>query len=152
MLEYSKILFVTDDDTSAGPLAAALLKHYLPLEQVDVDSRGLVVLFSEPMNPKTVAIAASKGLDLNRSSMQLDASDFGEEVLVLVLDETKKQTVYDDYAEAVNVYTLKEYINESGSISNPDGGELSDYAKLYETLDEVIIKLAYKLKQKKYLQ
>ena len=52
-----------------------------------------------------------------------------------VLDATKKQTVYDDYTEAENVYTLKEYINEDGSITNPDGGELADYAKLYETLD-----------------
>jgi protein-tyrosine-phosphatase len=147
MLEYSKILFVTEMDTSPGPLAAALLKHYLPLEQAEIDSRGLAVLFPEPMNPKTVAIAASKGLDINRSSKQLEPEDFGEDVLVLVLDETKKQTVYDDYVEAVNVYTLKEFINEAGSINNPDGGELADYAKLYEILDEVIIKLAKKLKQ-----
>lgn len=149
MLEYSKILFVTDTDTSSGPLAAVLLKHYLPLERVEIDSRGLVVLFPEPMNPKTVAIAAAKGMDINRSSAQLEDGDFGQDVLVLVLDETKKQTVYDDYTEAVNVYTLKEYINEAGSINNPDGGELSDYAKLYENLDEVIKKLAYKLKQSK---
>ena len=78
--------------------------------------------------------------------MQLEESDFGQDVLVLVLDETKKQGIYDDFVEAVNVYTLKEYINEQGSITNPDGGELADYAKLYETLDEVIIKLANKLK------
>lgn len=147
MLDYSKILFVTDTDTSPGPLAAAILKHYLPLEQVEIDSRGLAVLFSEPMNPKTVAIAASKGLDITRSSRQLAAEDFGKDVLVLVLDENKKQTVYDDYAEAVNVYTLTEFINEAGSINNPDGGELTDYAKLYETLDETIIKLAQKLKK-----
>lgn len=149
MLEYSRILFVTDSDTSSGPLAAALLRHYMVLEQVDIDSRGLVVLFPEPMNPKTVAIAASKGIDLNRSSTQIESSDFGQDVLVLVLDETKKQTVYDDYAEAVNVYTLKEFINEAGSIINPDGGELADYAKLYDNLEEVIIRLSYKLKQSK---
>ena len=47
MLEFSKILFVTDMDTSPGPLAATLLKHYLPLEQVNIDSRGLAVLFPE---------------------------------------------------------------------------------------------------------
>ena len=146
MLEYSKILFVTDMDTSPGPLAAALLKHYLPLENAEIDSRGLAVLFPEPMYPKTVAIAASKGLDINRSSKQLEAEDFGKDVLVLVLDAAKKQTVYDDYTEAVNVYTLKEFINEEGSINNPDGGELSDYAKLYDILDDVIIKLANKLK------
>lgn len=149
MLEYSRILFVTDSDTSSGPLAAALLRHYMVLEQVDIDSRGLVVLFPEPMNPKTVAIAASKGIDLNRSSTQIESSDFGQDVLVLVLDETKKQTVYDDYAEAVNVYTLKEFINEAGSIINPDGGELADYAKLYDNLEEVIIRLSYKLRQSK---
>ena len=103
MLEYSKILFVTDMDTSPGPLAAALLKHYLPLENAEIDSRGLAVLFPEPMNPKTVAIAASKGLDINRSSKQLVAEDFGRDVLVLVLDAAKKQTVYDDYTEAINV-------------------------------------------------
>ena len=132
--------------SSPGPLAAALLKHYLPLENAEIDSRGLAVLFPEPMNPKTVAIAASKGLDINRSSKQLEAEDFGKDVLVLVLDAAKKQTVYDDYTEAVNVYTLKEFINEEGSINNPDGGELSDYAKLYDILDDVIIKLANKLK------
>lgn len=60
MLEFSKILFVTDMDTSPGPLAATLLKHYLPLEQVNIDSRGLAVLFPEPMNPKTVAIAPQR--------------------------------------------------------------------------------------------
>lgn len=98
------------------------------------------------MNPKIVAIARSKGIEINRTSVQLEGSDFGQDVLVLVLDETKKQGIYDDFVEAVNVYTLKEYINEQGSITNPDGGELADYAKLYETLDEVIIKLANKLK------
>ena len=149
MLEFSKILFVTDSDTSLGPLAAALLKHYLPLERVSIDSRGLAVLFPEPMNPKTVAIAASKGIDIDRTSMQLEDTDFGEDVLVLVLDETKKQGIYDDFSEAINVYTLKEYINEQGSITNPDGGELADYAKLYETIDEVVIKLANKLKYNK---
>ena len=148
MLDYSKILFITDTDTSLGPLAAALLRHYMPLEKVEIGSKGLIVLFPEPMNPKVVAIAASKGIEIDRTSVQLEGSDFGQDVLALVLDETKKQGIYDDFAEAVNVYTLKEYINEQGSISNPDGGELSDYAKLYDTLDEVIIKLANKLKQK----
>lgn len=146
MLEYSKIIFITDTDTSLGPLAAALLRYYMPLERAEISSKGLVVLFPEPMNPKVVAIAASKGIEIDRTSVQLEGSDFGQDVLALVLDETKKQGIYDDFAEAVNVYTLKEYINEQGSISNPDGGELADYAKLYDTLDEVIIKLANKLK------
>ncbi len=150
MLEFSKILFVTDTDTSLGPLAAAILKHYLPLEQVAIDSRGLAVLFPEPMNPKTVAIAASKGIEINRTSVQLETEDFGLDVLILVLDESRKKAVYDEYAEAVNVYTLTEYINEAGSIINPDGGDLADYAKMYESLDGIVKKVANKLKENKY--
>lgn len=46
--------------------------------------------------------------------------------------------------------SLTEYINEAGSIVNPDGGELADYAKMYETLDNIIQKLANKLKESKY--
>ena len=147
MLEFSKILFVTDTDTSHGPLAAALLKSYLPLEDIEVDSRGLAVLFPEPMNPKTVAIASSKGLQIDRMSEPLKDSDFGEDVLVLVLDEAKKQTVYDDYSGTINVYTLTEYMGESGSVNNPDGGDLEDYAKLYDMLNELIKRLSEKLKR-----
>lgn len=146
MLEYNTILFVTDSDTSLGPLSAALLKHYMPTELVDIGSRGIAVLFPEPMNPKTVAIAASKGITIEKTSEQLSEEDFGEATLVLVLDESKKQVIYDDYAQAINVYTLTEYINESGSITNPDGGELADYAKLYDTVDDATKKLASKLK------
>ena len=51
----------------------------------------------------------------------------------------------DKVAEKYGIEML-EYINEDGSITNPDGVELADYAKLYETLDEVIKKLANKLK------
>lgn len=146
-MEYSKIIFVTQTDTSRGPLAAAILRSRMPIEPVEILSRGMVVLFPEPMNPKTVAVATSKGLDIkDYASTPLCAEDFGKDVLVLVLDEGYKQTVYDDYSEAVNVYTLKEFINESGSIVNPYGGELVDYGKLYESLDELMKKLVYKLR------
>ncbi len=146
MQSYSKILFVTDDDTSQGPLLALLLGHYLPSTIARVESRGLVVLFPEPMNPKTAAIAASKGMDMSRMSKKLEESDFGEDTLILLLDETKKQTVYAEYKDAVNVYTLAEFMNAPGNVDNPDGGQLSDYAKLFEVLDDIAVKLADKLR------
>lgn len=146
-MDYSKIIFVTKTDTSRGPLAAAILRKRMPIDPEKIQSRGMVVLFPEPMNPKTVAVAAAKGIDIkDYVSVQLEAEDFGKDVLVLVLDDSYKQTVYDEYTEAVNVYTLKEFINESGSIADPYGGELVDYGKLYENLDDLIKKLVYKLR------
>lgn len=146
-MNFEKIIFVTKSDTSRGPLAAAIFSKQLGSYGIEAESKGLVVLFPEPMNAKTVAIAASKGIDLsNHSSVALKEEDFGKEVLVLVLDEVYKQTVYDEFKEAVNVYTLKEFINEQGSINDPYGGELADYGKMYDDLEQAISKLIIKIK------
>ena len=147
MLDYQKVIFVTKGDNSRGPLAAAILQKTLGEGEAICESRGLVVLFPEPINAKTVAIAASKGINLSGySSTQLEATDFGKDVLVLVLDESIKQTVYDEYTQAVNVYTLKEFVNETGSITDPYGGELADYGKLYDELEQIMRKLVLKLR------
>ena len=151
MLEFNRIIFVTENDNSEGPLAAVLCKKWLPLEKIEVDSRGLAVVFEEPMNPKTVAVAESNDIEIEHTSKQLQDEDFGQDVLVLVLDEAKKQTVYDEYQDAaINVYTITEYVNEAGSILNPDGGDLSDYAQLYDTVNEATKKVAYKLRESKF--
>lgn len=149
-MDYQKVIFVTETDTSRGPLAAAILQKQLGITKVVSESRGLVVLFQEPMNAKTVAIAASKGLDLSKyASIQLSEEDFGRDVLVLVLNETNKQKIYDAFKEAVNVYSLQEFINEPGKISDPYGGELADYGKMYEDMEQVLRKLVVKLKYNK---
>ena len=150
MLEFNKIIFITENDNSEGPLAAVLCKKWLPLEKIEVDSRGLAVVFEEPMNPKTVAVAESNDFEIEHTSKQLQDDDFGQDVLALVLDEAKKQTVYDEYPSAVNVYTITEYVNEAGSILNPDGGDLSDYAQLYDAVNEATKKVAYKLRESKF--
>ena len=102
------------------------------------------------MNPKTVAVAESNDFEIEHTSKQLQDDDFGQDVLALVLDEAKKQTVYDEYPSAVNVYTITEYVNEAGSILNPDGGDLSDYAQLYDAVNEATKKVAYKLRESKF--
>lgn len=146
-MDYQKVIFVTEADTSRGPLAAAVLQKLLGITNIVSESRGLVVLFQEPTNAKTVAIAASKGFDLSKyASIQLCEEDFGKDVLVLVLDETDKQKVYDNFKEAVNVYSLQEFINEPGKVSDPYGGELADYGKMYEDLEQMLRKLVMKLK------
>ena len=38
-MDYSKIIFVTKDDTSRGPLAAAILRQKMPIEPIEIESR-----------------------------------------------------------------------------------------------------------------
>lgn len=146
-MDYNKIIFISKDDTNRGPLAAAILGKRMEGEDIVIESRGTVVLFPEPMNPKTVAIAASRGIDLSQyTATQLSNEDFGKDVLALVFDEGDKQTIYDEYRDAINVYTFKEFINEQGSVIDSYGGELADYGKVFEELDQLTYKLVSKIK------
>ncbi|MBR3646297.1 MAG: protein tyrosine phosphatase [Lachnospiraceae bacterium] len=138
---------MSKDDTSRGPLAAGILRKRMEGEDITIESRGTVVLFPEPMNPKTVAIAASRNIDLSDyTATQLQNEDFGKDVLALVFDEGDKQVIYDEFKDAVNVYTFKEFINEQGSVIDPYGGELADYGKVFEELDQLTYKLVSKIR------
>ena len=139
MLDYNKVIFVSKTDTGRGPLAAQIMKEKLGVYGDDITSRGLVVLFPAPMNPKFVAIAKSKGIDMSGlNSVQLTNEDFGPKVLVLTMDEKHKTQVYDDYADALNVYTIREFIGDDGDIVNPHSGDLAEYGSTYEELSQVI--------------
>ena len=126
MLNYTKVVFVSKSDTGRGPLAAEIMKKKLGIINDDIISRGLVVLFPEPVNPKFVATVA------------LSEDDFGPRVLVLTMEEKYKEDIYDEFTNAVNVYTLKEFVGDDGNVVNPHGGELSDYGNTYESLEELI--------------
>ncbi|MGN0383774.1 MAG: protein tyrosine phosphatase [Eubacterium sp.] len=149
MVKYKKIIFVTETDTSRSPLAAAIMERDKGTLDIEVESRGMVVLFPEPINPKTVAIAAAKGIDIkDYVAVQLTAEDFGSDVLVLVFKDQYKQEVYEEYKEAINVYTIKEFIGESGDVVDPYGGELTDYGEMYDKLTDIVDKLINKLSGK----
>ncbi|HAH18967.1 phosphotyrosine protein phosphatase [uncultured Eubacterium sp.] len=147
MLDFTKIIFVSKTDTGRGPLACEIMKKMLG-SYAGIESRGLVVLFPEPMNPKMVAIAASKGINLeDRVSVQLTEEDFDSKTLVLTMDEKYKTVIYDDYTNAVNVYTVKEFVGDDGDLENPYGGELMDYGRVYENLEELTQKVIERLRE-----
>lgn len=146
MLQYNRVVFVSESDTCRGPWAVAIMKSKPGMSEVDICSRGTVSLFPEPANPKAVAVAKSNGIDIgNYQSSQLEESDFSMETLVLVMSESMKKKIYEDFSDAVNVYTIKEFVGESGDAEVPYGGELSDYGTCFEELKRLIDKVIEKL-------
>ena len=55
MKKYSRIVFVSMNNTSKGPMAELLMKHITAHKDIEIISRGLIVLFPEPVNPKANA-------------------------------------------------------------------------------------------------
>lgn len=145
MSKYKKIIFLDEEGTGLSPYADILLKQKLMernLEGIEVASRGSVVLFPEPANQKIAELVRRKGFSLDDyQAVGLEGNEFSDSTLILTFQATGKQKVYDDYPNAVNVYTFREYVGESGDISLPLGGNLEEYMAVCAVVDRVIDRL-----------
>jgi len=135
---YKKVIFVCSENTSRSPMAATILANLMP--ELKVESRGMVVLFSEPYNPKAVAVAAKHEVIIpNNSSEEINAKDFGNDTLVLTMNSAMKQKIYDTFDEAINVYTLSEYAGfPDKEIINPYGKGMDEYNLCFEQIYELV--------------
>ena len=87
MNHYDKLIFVSRSDTATSPMAEAILQKQFYLEDILISSKGLVVLFPEPINPKAEAILASHSLSMkSHMSEQLEEEDFDPRTLILTMD------------------------------------------------------------------
>ena len=77
-----KIIFADSAGNSRAPMAAELLKECTIKQSIDIQARGIVVLFPEPLNQKAEAVLISNGITLeNYMSSQLEEEDFAQEVM-----------------------------------------------------------------------
>lgn len=125
-------------------MAATIMNSLKGDKDIFVSSRGMVVLFPEPYNPKAVAVVSSHGLIMpSKSSIQLEKDDFNNDTLVLTMSDIHKQKIYATFENAINIYTLQEYVgSEGGDIEDPYGKGIEEYSKCYDILYGLISKVA----------
>ena len=152
MKKYDRLIFVSNSDTCRGPMAEAILKSKFLLSELEVESRGLVVLFQEPVNQKAEAILASHGLTMkDHTAKMLEQEDFDERTLILVMEDALKQRIFQEHENVQNTWQLSEYIKEETDVTEPVGGSLADYGACYELLDCMISSLVVVLNEEELL-
>ena len=105
MKKYDRLIFVSNSDTCRGPMAEAILKSKFLLSELEVESRGLVVLFPEPVNQKAEAILASHGLTMkDHTAKMLEQEDFDERTLILVMEDALKQRIFQEHENVQNTW------------------------------------------------
>ena len=125
-------------------MAAGILGEYTLRHPVEIEARGLVVLFPEPMNQKTEAVLISNGISMEGfMSSQLTEEDFTDDTLVLVMEHAQLEKVLEKFenADPENVYVLTELVGDELEIIDPYGGSLQAYGLCYETMRKTIKKL-----------
>lgn len=150
MRHYKRILFICQDNTCRSVMAETVMRSVmerLPKEQrLPVASRGLVVLFPEPINPKAEELLRGNHLEIERgTSVALADWDLAEGTLVLTMTEREKAMMAERYPGLANLYTLREYIGEQGDIVEPYGGAPEDYEMVYEHIDLMVKMAAQKI-------
>lgn len=154
MRRYNKILFVCEDNTATSLMAEQICKSMVTDEAVTIESRGMVVLFPEPINPKAQVVLINHGFSLeeDRVAKMLDLDDLDDETLVLTMTIAQKDRIVRDYMNVGSVYSMLGFIEEENDMMDPYGGTLVEYEECFATLSRVIKKIVIKLKRMYGLQ
>lgn len=143
---FEKLIFICMENTSRSIMAETIYKSITERREPIVVSRGMVVLFPEPINNKVITVLENHNLSPTRTrSVQLKKEDFVKKTLVLTMTEKMKKQIQNKYEFEGEVYTLKEFNGEIGDVKDPYGGTLLDYEDCFNELVRLIKKTIYKL-------
>ena len=147
-MKYRKIIFVCRDNSTLSPMAEAIYKSICTYEDVSILSRGLVVFFKSPINPKVEVTLSSHGIkDVKQKTEPLEEADLEHGTLVLAMDKRQKMLFHEKYP-LIEISTLCEYVGEK-EIEDPYGGNLMDYDKYFSEMSLVLRKLSDRLEEEK---
>jgi protein-tyrosine phosphatase len=126
-------------------MAAALLRECGLRREIEIEARGLVVLFPEPLNQKVQAVMISNGINMEGyMARQLTAEDVDDETLLMVMEQTDipKTVAIVGEERFPQIHVLTELVGEELEIMNPYGAPLPSYGLCYETMSKTIKKFA----------
>lgn len=152
MIRYKKVIFVDTSDNCRAPMAELILKRKFLTNPLEIQSRGLVVLFPEPLNPKAEAVLAANGYpDPSHTARQLEQEDIGGDVLLLTMEDRQKSQIWETFENAPHVFTLREYAGESGDVPALYGQPLAVYSQCYTELELLLRKVVARLNEEEEL-
>lgn len=145
-MNYDKVIFTCMDNTCRSIIAEAVFANVNKKGLLKVCSRGLAVLFPEPVNPKAVAVLKGIGLSpLKESSQKLEEADLREGTIVLTMTEKEKRIASEMFPGFSEIYSIAEFTLQEGNIEEPRSGSLTEYGACCEYIDFTVKMAAEKL-------
>lgn len=148
MALYKNIIVVGTNNTSRSFMAEVVLQKLCAengMEDVKVASRGLVVLFSEPVSPKAADVVREAGYSIRDfQASKLTAQDVEHADLILTVTSDEKEKLSKEFEEELRhpatVATLSEFAGEQVGIPDPYGGGKEDYESCFIAIKRIVEK------------
>lgn len=136
-MSYHKVIIVGEQNVRRSVMAEAVLKAILAkrgASDIQVISRGQVVLFSEPVSERAVKILHDHGYtDVKDRSAQLSEEDLESADLVLTLDNSLAEQVKENYEAQVSCMSIGTFVDAEDSLVEVTDEEESFLKCFHET-------------------
>ena len=135
-----RIVFVCTGNTCRSPMAEGILKK--EREDLEVISRGLYVPEEMCASFNSIKVMEDMDIDIsNHRSKQLTVGDGEDCDLIITMTASHKNTILSACPDfSGKTFTLAEFAGDDGDVSDPYGGDFSEYKKCADKIYELILK------------
>lgn len=141
-MSYRKIVIVGEDNLCRSFMGETILRGLLRkknITDIEVISRGLVVLFSEPVSPIAAGLLRRHGYDVeNFRSEQLTEEDLQTADLVLTMTEEQAEKIRKDYQAPAACMFLGTFIDMEEPIPKAQEEGLEAYSQCFAGMEQLM--------------
>lgn len=133
-----RVLFVCTGNTCRSPMAEAILRNKAG-EEIEVKSAGIFAGEGSPASANTTQVLQENGIECQHSSSFLTKRHIDWATCVLTMTNHHKGAILLSFPDAEDkVFTLKEFVDAGGDVSDPFGGPVEIYRATYAELEPLI--------------
>ncbi|HIX73273.1 MAG TPA: hypothetical protein H9849_09660 [Candidatus Anaerobutyricum stercoripullorum] len=139
---YRKILIVGENNLCRSFMAEVILRGLLKKKNVsetELLSRGLVVLFSEPVSPMAVAVLRHHGYEISEfRSSQLTEEDLESADLALTMTKTQAEQVRTNYEAQIACMSVGTFIDMEEEVPEVTEDTPEAFEKCFRSIESLM--------------